>query len=139
MQTTQTGAIPEIPFGVVKSKQEVVRVIREVVNEVRGNCVEDGRGDPRCPICVPVEVAACNPHSHRNGWACTMVTKDVSAIGMSILHTACIRDRLLIVSFPQSDHHAEHRLVLEVTRRRPVGPLWEVAGRFVTESDFGTD
>ena len=34
--------------------------------------------------------------------ACTMVTKDVSATGMSILHTATVRDRLLMVSFPQS-------------------------------------
>lgn len=135
MQATHATDIPEIPFGAVTSKEEVVRLIREVVHEVREDCVEDRRADTRCPICVPVEVAACNSKNHRNGWRCTMVTKDVSATGMSILHTATVRDRFLIVSFPQSDRHAEDRLVLEVTRRRPVGPLWELGGRFITESE----
>jgi hypothetical protein len=135
MQTTQARAIPEISFGAIKCKDEIVRLIREVVHEVRENCPEDRRADTRCPICVPVEVTVCNPQSRRDRRACTMVSKDVSTTGMSILHTAPIRDRLLMVSFPQSKQHAEHRLVLEVTRRRSVGPLWEIGGRFVTESE----
>ena len=47
MQTTQAKAVPEIPFRAVKSKDEVVRLIREVVHEVRENCVEDRRADTR--------------------------------------------------------------------------------------------
>jgi len=137
MQITQARATPEITFGAVKSKDEVVRLIREVVHEVRENCPEDRRADTRCPICVPVEVTACHPQSHKNRRACTMVSKDVSATGMSILNAASVRDRLLMVSFPQSKQHAEQCLVLEVTRRRPVGPLWEIGGRFVTESESG--
>jgi hypothetical protein len=139
MQTTQARTIPEITFGAVKSKDEIVRLIREVVQEVREKCAEDRRADTRCPICVPVEVTVCNPQSHRNRWASTMVSKDVSATGMSILHTASVRDHLLMVSFPQSKQHAEHRLILEVTHRRPVGPLWEIGGRFVTESESGAN
>lgn len=139
MQTTQARPISEITFGAVTSKDEVVRLIREVVHEVRENCPEDRRADTRCPICVPIEVTVCDLQSHRNRCACTMVSKDVSATGMSILHTFPIRDRLLMVSFPQSQQHAEDRLVLEVTRRRPVGPLWEIAGRFVTESESATN
>jgi hypothetical protein len=122
-----------IAVNVTHSKQKVFCFVRDLLNDIQAEYIGEQRAYPRHPICVSIEVIPFDSQGHQAGKAFTAVTKDISATGLSFLHDAVILDRYLLVRFPRSDRYPSQWIVLEVLRRRPVGPLWEIAGRSVAE------
>ena len=133
MQPTQPGEESGAVVEVTQSKQKVFRFVRDLLNDIQAEYITEQRAYTRHPICVSIEVIPFDSQGHQAGKAFTAVTKDISASGLSFLHHAVILDRYLLVRFPQSDRFPTQWIVLEVLRRRPVGPLWEIAGRSVAE------
>ena len=122
-----------IPVNVTQSKEKVFRFVRNLLNEIQVEYIGEQRAHPRHPICVPIEAIPFDSQGHQAGPAFTAVTKDISATGLCFLHHSAILDRYLLVRFPGQDHDQSQWIVLELLRRRPVGPLWEIAGRSVAE------
>ena len=135
MQATLLDTKPINANRVRRSKSQVIELLRGVVDERQASYIADQRGDRRYPLCVPVEVTPYDVKGQRSGEPFTAVTEDVSAGGMAFLHRYPTREQIVAISFPQSDNYADDRIILQVTRRRAVGPLWEIAGRFITESE----
>src|SRR6267142_919162 len=120
MQAIQTRTKTENVLEMVKSRTEVIGLLREALDEIQGDYFADLRSQQRYPVCIPVEVIPYNLQGERTGEPFVGATKDVSASGMAILFTAPVRDRLLVVSFPQSKQHADHGIILQVVRCRQV-------------------
>ncbi len=122
-----------VAVNVTQSKEKVFRFVRDLLNDVQAEYIGEQRAYPRHPICVSIEAIPFDSQGHQAGQAFTAVTKDISATGLCFLHHSAILDRYLLVRFPRSDRYPSQWMVLEVLRRRPVGPLWEIAGRSVAE------
>lgn len=125
----------EAGFEMVKSRAKVAQLLKDVISAAHVDFIAEQRGEPRQPVCMAVEVTPYNLKGQRTGPLFEAVTKDVSADGMAILHTAAVRDLVLVVRFPELKSGHERRVTLQVVRRRPVGPLWEIGGKFLTDSE----
>ena len=90
------------------------------------------RSEPRFAISVPVEVTPYEVEPLRAHLKFVAVTRDISASGITFLHTESVQEDFWLLEFARPRTKGI-RLVLEVLYRRPIGPLWEIAGRFVTE------
>ncbi|HEV2968420.1 MAG TPA: PilZ domain-containing protein [Pirellulales bacterium] len=99
------------------------------MNDIQADYIVERRAEPRCPVCISMEAIPYDSHGHRANQPFTAVTKDVSASGISFLHDAVILDRFLLVRFHRLNQHNSQQIVLEVSRRRQVWPLWEIAGK----------
>jgi hypothetical protein len=108
-----------------------------LLNDVQADYIGEQRANPRYPVCAPIEVLPFDSQGSQTGGPFTAVAKDISAAGLSLLHHSVILDRYLLVRSPESSRHKSQWIVLEVLRRRQVGPLWEIAGRSVAEPQVG--
>jgi hypothetical protein len=133
MGRSHPGTGRGIAVNVTQSKEKVFRFVRDLLDDVQAEYIGEQRAYPRHPICVSIEAIPFDSQGHQAGKAFTAVTKDISATGLCFLHHAAILDRYLLVRFPRSDRYPSQWIVLEVLRRRAVGPLWEIAGRSVAE------
>jgi PilZ domain len=134
MQAVETRTKADNALEMIRSRTEIIALLREALDEIQGDYVADQRTYQRYPVCVPVEVIPYNLRGQRTGEPIAAATKDVSASGMALLFTESVQDRLLVVSFPQSKQHADQGIILQVVRCRQVGPLWEIGGRFLTQA-----
>jgi hypothetical protein len=133
MQPAQKRPGAAITVEVTQSKEKVFSFVRELLNDIQADYLAERRANPRCPVCVLMEVIPFDSQGQQAGEAFTAVAKDISACGLSFLHNSAILDPYLLVRFPQSGQHKSQWIVLEVLRRRQIGPLWEIAGRSVAE------
>ncbi len=133
IRPSQSGESSGVTVQVTQSKEKVFRFVRDLLNDIQAEYIGDQRAYPRRAICVSIEAIPFDSQGRQAGKAFTAATKDISATGLSFLHDAAILDRYLLVRFPRSDRCPSQWIVLEVLRRRPVGPLWEIAGRSVAE------
>lgn len=117
----------------ITSVEGVGDFVRELVADVllKYDGVER-RIEPRYPISIPVVATPYDVGRNRAGSKFVAVTRDVSASGVTFLHTNSVDEDFWILEFGRPVANGA-RLVLEVLYRRPIGPLWEIAGRFVTE------
>jgi len=134
VSSTSESTARDAGFEIVKSTAKITQFLDEIVAEIEAGFAEEQRGGPRRSICATAEVTPYNVAGQRTGRPFDVVTKEVSSTGMALLHTSTIRDRILVVRFPDSSIGGGRRLMLQVLRRRKVGPLWEIAGTFLTES-----
>jgi hypothetical protein len=117
----------------VRSEWNVLGLIREILEDIQADYIADKRADPRCPVCIPIEVIPYNDQGQRTGEPFLAATTDVSAGGIAFLHTAAFVDRFAALRFPQARRHAGQRIVVEVVHCSEVGPFWQIGGRFMVE------
>ena len=129
---TQPAAKPSDSL-VVTAPGAIAEFILSLVASVQTYNGVERRADPRFPISIPVKVTPYDTQGNRSREKFVAVTRDMSASGIAFLHTAPIEEDFWLLEFghPQAEGV---RLVLQVLYRRPVGPLWEIAGRFVNET-----
>jgi hypothetical protein len=121
------------PLGIAEFVQALVaEFIHTLVAERLKYEGVERRGEPRFPICIPVEATPYDVGGQRARAKFVAVTRDISASGITFLHTASVEEDYWLLEFPRPGIRGI-RLVLKVLYRRPIGPLWEIAGRFVTE------
>jgi len=114
------------------SAEEIANFVRELVFAMHTYDGVERRAEPRFAISVPVEATPYDVDPLRPQEKFVAVTRDISASGITFLHTKSVEENFWLLEFgwPRSKGI---RLVLEVLYRRPIGPLWEIAGRYVTE------
>jgi hypothetical protein len=116
----------------ITSAEEIAGFVRDLVFEMHTYDGVERRAEPRFAVSVPVEATPYDLDPLRPHEKFVAVTRDISASGITFLHTKSVDENFWLLKFdwPRSKGV---RLVLEVLYRRPIGPLWEIAGRFVTE------
>jgi len=133
MNAAEAGSEKAVVVEVIQSKEEVIAFAQELLNDIQVDYLAELRAEARCPVCTSIEATPYDSQGQRAGEPFTAVTKDVSACGISFTHNTAILERYLLLRFPRSNQFKSRWIVLEVIRRRQVGPLWEIAGRFIAE------
>lgn len=87
------------------------------------------RCEPRYPTALRAVVVPLNDRGETCGQSFVCLTNNISASGLSLLHTAAIREPLLEVEL-HDPGRGNLRGTLEVLRCRSVGECFEIAGRF---------
>jgi hypothetical protein len=106
--------------------------VEEVIANLRGYSGPDQRADQRYALAIAVRVTRFGLSGRKCGDPFEAVTRDISLSGISILCTTNICEEFLLLEWSQSGGRP-FNVVLEVLRRRSIGPLWEIAGRFLVE------
>ncbi|HEX4000477.1 MAG TPA: PilZ domain-containing protein [Pirellulales bacterium] len=132
MTTPATPSTPGQKSLPLTSAGEIGCFVRDIVFAVQGYDGVERRAEPRFAISIPVEVTPYDVDPLRAHPKFVAVTRDISASGVTFLHTTSIEETYWLLKFAHPRARGV-RLVLEVLYRRPIGPLWEIAGRFVTE------
>jgi hypothetical protein len=89
------------------------------------------RRSPRYPLAVSVSAIPLDDRLQRAGQPFDAVTRDISATGVSIIsQTRCENKYLSLLLVNSSTDYLE--IVIRVVRYRMVGPMHEIAGRFIT-------
>jgi hypothetical protein len=105
-------------------------VIRKAIDDKEEDFIVDHRREGRHATLIPVivvpvgEIGQLPPEF-------VAVVHDLSSRGISMLHTSTIEHNYLFLRFPEARVKTEG-VALEVLRRRRIGPLWEIAGKFIT-------
>jgi hypothetical protein len=88
------------------------------------------RCEPRHAMALRAVVVPLNAQGEVSGHAFVCLTNNISASGLSLLHTSAVNELLLEVTLDNAAGDPLHG-TLEVLRCRPVGECFEIAGRFV--------
>jgi len=89
----------------------------------------DRRGHPRYHFTVAVDVQPLDEEYNPSGERFVAVTRDLSAVGLGLLHTKAVKAKFLRVTIQLADE--DKQLTIEVLRSEPIGRFWDVGGRFV--------
>jgi hypothetical protein len=121
---------PELEQISAEKKEAIADFIRELIDDAQKAFIADRRREHRHPLSVPVAITPVAEASRQRNGAFVAVTRDISTNGISFLHTSLVNDHYLNVRFTESRPDAP-TVVIEVLRRRKIGPLWEIAGKFL--------
>jgi hypothetical protein len=121
---------PELEQIVAENKEVITAFIRGLIDDAQKAFIADRRRELRHPLSVPVTVTPVGDANRRLTGAFVAVTRDISTTGISFLHTNLVNDHYLNLRFTESRPDAP-TIVIEVLRRRKIGPLWEIAGKFL--------
>ena len=88
------------------------------------------RAEPRHAIALPVKVTPFDGATRQFGETFQAVTRDVSTRELSILCPHQFAADLILLEFLQPER-CRVQVGLKVRRCRPLGPFWDVAGRFI--------
>jgi hypothetical protein len=123
METTITHGKTGLTFA--ETGEAITSLIRDLIDGSQKDFILDRRRERRHHMLTAVTVMPVG----RLATAFVAVTRDVSTKGISFLHTAPVDDHYLYLQFPESSQ-GSLTVIMEVLRRRQVGPLWEIAGNF---------
>jgi hypothetical protein len=127
-----SGSIAPTKGSVLATAYELVEFIQNIAIDPYDGT--NRRSEPRYPIAIPVRAEPVDNNGKRFGQTVPGVTRDVSLTGISILLTRQTRAKHLLLELANGSHKPVHA-ILDVLRERPIGPLWEVAGQFLFESE----
>jgi hypothetical protein len=111
------------------SPDEIANFVMDLTADVRNSQSQERRTEPLYAMMVPVFATPFDATGHRVGERFLAVTRDISAIGGAILHSANVPGQYLLLEFNLPGGR-EFRVALEILRVRQIGPLWELTGRF---------
>lgn len=108
------------------NKPTIATLVRGLIDEAQKDFVVDRRRERRVPLSIPLTVTPVGNAIRRSG-EFIAVTRDISTRGVSFFHTDPADDHYLCIRSGES----QIKVVIEVLRCRKVGPLWEIAGKFL--------
>ena len=117
---------------VMRSAAEIADFVDESTIDSRAYYGDERRTETRHALAIAIGVTPVDDRGTPTGDRFAAVTRDMSRIGMALFHTSEFAGDYLRVEFSTAEH-PRFQVVLEVLRCRPIGPLWEIAGRFLTE------
>jgi hypothetical protein len=121
---------PELEQIFAEKKRVITAFIRELIDDAQKSFIADRRSELRYPLSMPVTVTPVGEANRSPASEFVAVTRDISTNGVSFLHTSLVSDHYLNLRFTESRPDAP-TIVIEVLRRRKIGPLWEIAGKFL--------
>jgi len=96
----------------------------------------DQRAAERHAVCRAAPVLPLDDNLHPAGSAFTSLVRDISKSGISLIHTEPVDAPHVVVELPMANG-TKVQLVVQVLRRRSIGPYFEVGGRFITKVGAG--
>jgi hypothetical protein len=134
MGKTSNGALPDVQEKREDAPPErVVTFIRQMIRGEKFHSGSERRLSLRYPVTMPVRATPLDDRQNPDGEAFLAVTRDISVGGLCMYHLEPVRARYLQLELASSSGTGEHlHVVLEVVRCHPTGPLYEIAGRFVS-------
>ena len=106
---------------------ELLDFVKRVAAELAPS--HDRRGHPRHNFTVQVDVQQLDDDFKPSGEPFEAVTRDLSAIGIGLLHTRPVQSKHLQVTIKASD--GPKRLTVEVLRCESIGRFYDIGAKFV--------
>jgi hypothetical protein len=120
----------------VHPPEEVASFVDELVKRLieEGHYYDgpDRRAENRHVIALQVRVMPLDEELEQIGEPFIAMTKDISRKGISFIHFDSVTAPFLAVELTIPSG-SSFQAAVEVLRTRPVGPYWEVAGKYVTK------
>jgi hypothetical protein len=113
------------------SREAITALIRKLIDDIEEDFIVDHRREGRHATLMPVIVVPLSETGRSLTSEFVAVVHDLSSRGISMLHSSEIEHKYLFLRFPEARVKTEG-VALEVLRRRKIGPLWEIAGNFIT-------
>ena len=111
--------------------QELVEFARRQIVNVVLYKGDQRRREGRHHMMLPVRAVPVDEHNDPSGAEFKMITRDISATAIGLLHTEPILAQRLALQF--SIVGTEVIVVVDVAWSRPLGPFYGAGGRFVTK------
>ncbi len=93
---------------------------------------KERRKEPRYSVATIVEVQPLDEEFQSQGDVFQVVTRDISASGIGILDSRPVNCKYLAVQLT-SPEGRQMQMVMEVLRCQPMGNIYDIGGKFVTE------
>lgn len=123
------------PEQLIHRPQEIVAfvdwLIERMVQEGSYYRGEDRRIEERHRVAISVTGMPVDDNMQPAAEAFEAVTRDISRSGLALFHSQPVTTKFLAVQLIDLDGH-QFEAVVQVLRCRPIGPVFEIAGRFVT-------
>ena len=130
--TTTKDAARSNPQSVVSPLHEISAFVKQITQDAHFYMGNEKRSEARYSMTVPVRVCQISHSFERVGEEFVAVSRDISTRGISFFHTAAVSEKWLSVELTVPEV-GTMQAVIEVLRCRAVGPLFEIAGRFVND------
>lgn len=105
----------------------ITALVRGLIDDAQKDFVVDRRREHRFPLSVPLTVTPVG-NAIQPSEEFVAVTRDISTRGISFFQIDPVDDHYVSIRFGES----AVKVVIEVLRCRKIGPLWEIAGKFLT-------
>ena len=124
---------PSTHTATAESIVQFVECLNGKVLSFDGN---ERRRHARFVVAIPSFVRCLNENQEPEGKSFHAVTRDISIGGIALIHSQPVTSRFIWVSLLESNRDA-FDVTVEVVRCQPLGPYFDIGGRFVT-GDPGT-
>jgi hypothetical protein len=110
----------------------VDRLIERLTQEGLYHAGPDRRSEKRHAVAIKVRAMPLGENLKPIGDPFICTTRDISRRGIALVHFEDVDCPLLAVELTDVDNQS-FQAAVEVLRHRPIGPYFEIAGRFVTK------
>lgn len=127
------STVVQVPSDIKTLPRELVDFARrQVVNAMlyKGS---ERRREGRYPMMVPVRALWLDDHYEPIGGHFDLITRDMSASAIGLLHTEPLEGERMAIQFVIAD--TKVNMVIDMIWNREMGPFYGAAGRFVTRLD----
>jgi hypothetical protein len=111
------------------SREAINALVKELFDEAQREYIIERRREHRFPLAMLVNAVPIGDNGRPIASGFAAVTRDISAQGISFLHTGPVEQKYLFLRFPQAAFDPQ-ALVMEVLRKTEIGPFWIIAGTF---------
>ena len=100
---------------------------RQIVNATlyKGN---ERRNEGRHHLLIPVRVVPVDHHNRPTGLAYDLITRDISASAISLVHTQPIEDQRLAIQLRIAGESVN--VIIDIVWSEPLGPFYGASGEF---------
>jgi hypothetical protein len=131
-QGSNPGATPETPLldDIVTSVRQTIAAV--VDRPTYGSFFANRRSEERYCATLPVTASFADKTKSIRG-SIRMVTRDISKNGIALISDQPIESNLLTLEISDRDGQKTLTALMQMLRCRPIGHLYEIAGKFVTK------
>ncbi len=120
----------EVPAIYESSPELIATFIEGLGAKVKSFEGVERRLNTRFVVAMPSSVQPLNENLARDGEPFTAAIRDISAVGIGLIHTKPIKAKYLDVCLSPPNGHSM-RLLVRVLRCRPLGAYFDIGGEFV--------
>jgi len=129
---TNANASNQVSQAIICPLGEIAAFVKRMTSDAHFYMGTEKRTEARYAISIAVNAFPINHSYEQTGQEFVAVTRDISTRGLALLHTQAVTTKWLAIE-AISPQNERIRTVIEVLRCRAIGPLFEIAGKFVTD------
>ncbi len=117
---------------------EILHSVRQTINGVVdkptfGTLNANRRSEERYYATLPVTVTPVDHKLRSINDGIRMVTRDISSRGLALFSDKPVNTKLLSLEITDRDGHKTLTALMQLLRCQPIGPVYEIAGKFVAK------